>query len=123
MHPIQRVLISLITSAAICLLLPVKMPMPNSFMLAWVIFSLSYLILSWIIIIKRPVSEIRKKAKKNNESVVFVFILILVSSFASMFTVLLLMLNQKQNAEQNTLYLPLAISGMMLSWIMVHSIY
>jgi uncharacterized membrane protein len=123
MHPIQRIFISLVTSLLACFLLPFKMPVLNSVMLAWVIFSLSYLILSLLVIIKRPVSEIRKTAKKNDGSVLFVSALILLSSFASMFTVLLLMLSQKNDSADNVFYLPLAISGMMLSWLMVHSIY
>jgi len=123
MHPIQRIVISLGASLLVCFLLPLKMPMINSILLAWIVFSLSYLILSWLVIIKRPVAEIRKTAKKNDGSVLFVFTLILLSSFASMFAVLLLMLSEKNNSSGNALYLPLAISGMMLSWIMVHSIY
>lgn len=122
MHPIQRVLISVAVSTAICFLLPLKIPLLSSLMLAWAIFSLCYLILCWIVFIKRPVAEIRKKAKKDDGGVLFVFILIVVSSFASMFTVLLLMIAEK-HTEHNILYLPLAISGMMLSWIMVHSTY
>ena len=54
----------------------------------------------------------------------FVFLLIVVSSFASMFTVLFLMISQKSNASsKDNLYLPVAIAAMLLSWLMVHSIY
>jgi len=92
-------------------------------MFAWDVFSIFYLVLSWIVIVKRPVPEIRKMAKKDDGSAVFVFLLILISSFASMFTVLLLMLSQSSNSSKHNLYLPVAVCGMMLSWLMVHSIY
>lgn len=99
------------------------MPGLMNAMLIWDVFAACYLILSWIVILKRPVAEIRKWAKKDDGSVAFVFVLIVVSSLASMFTVLLLMLSQKQSSSTEEFYLPIAISGMMLSWIMVHSIY
>lgn len=89
----------------------------------WDAFALCYLILSWIVIVKRSVPEIKKLATKDDGSTIFVFILIVVSSLASMFTVLLLMLSQQNSSERDILYLPAAISGMILSWTMVHSIY
>ena len=92
-------------------------------MLSWDVFSLCYLILSWIVLVKRPVPGIRKWAKKDDGSVLFVSLLILISSFASLFTVLLLMFSQRTTAAKDNLYVPVAVAGMMLSWIMVHSIY
>ena len=123
MHPIHRIIISIILSVIIYFIIPSTVTKLIAAMLLWNVFSLTYLILSWIVFLKRPVPEIRNLAKKDDGSVVFVFILILISSFASMFTVLLLLLSQKDASAKDSLYLPVAIAGMMLSWLMVHSIY
>ena len=123
MHPLKRIAISIITAIVAFFFISKKMPLLMNVMLVWDVFSVCYIILSWIVIIKRPISEIRKLAKKDDGSTFFVFILILVSSFASMFTVLQLMLTQKNSSSSESLYLPVAVSGMMLSWMMVHTIY
>lgn len=123
LHPLHRIVISLVISSIIYFIIPEDAPSLIAIMAIWNVFALCYLILSWIIIIKRSVPEIRNLAKKDDGSAIFVFVLILVSSFASMFTVLLLMLSENSNASKNGLYVPVAVAGMMLSWLMVHSIY
>jgi uncharacterized membrane protein len=123
MHPLQRIAISLIVCIIVYFSISKDVPSLILIILIWDAFAISYLILSWIVITKRPVEEIRKQAKKDDGSAIFVFILILISSFTSMFTVLLLMLSQGNSSSRNDLYLPVAITGMMLSWLMVHSIY
>ncbi|MGN6211923.1 DUF1345 domain-containing protein [Parafilimonas sp.] len=122
MHPLQRIAISLIVSFVAFFILK-KTSSLIKITLMWDAFALCYLILSWIVIAKRSVPQIKKLATKDDGSAIFVFILIVISSLASMFTVLLLMLSQQNSSETDILYLPAAISGMMLSWIMVHSIY
>lgn len=123
LHPLHRIAISLVISGIIYFIIPEYTPSLIALMLIWNVFAFCYLIFSWIIIIKRPVPEIRKMAKKDDGSAIFVFVLILASSFASMFTVLLLMLSESSNESKNNLYVPVAVAGMMLSWLMVHSIY
>ena len=123
MHPLHRIMLSLAISAIAFFIIPSTVTGLIAIMLLWDVFSACYLILSWIVLVKRPVPEIRRWAKKDDGSVVFVFLLIVVSSLASMFTILLLMISQKDASSKNNMYLPLAIAGMMLSWTMVHSIY
>lgn len=123
LHPLHRIVISLVTGIIGYFIVPENASSLITIMLTWNVFALCYLILSWIIIIKRPVPEIRKMAKKDDGSAIFVFVLILVSSFASMFTVLLLMLSESSQEAKNSLYVPVAVAGMILSWFMVHSIY
>lgn len=123
LHPLHRIAISLVISSIIYFIIPEDAPSLIAIMAIWNVFALCYLIFSWIIIIKRSVPEIRKMAKKDDGSAIFVFVLILASSFASMFTVLLLMLSEGSNESRNSLYVPVAVAGMMLSWLMVHSIY
>jgi uncharacterized membrane protein len=92
------------------------------FMIVWDVFALTYIALSFAIFFTHSSSQIRMRAQAEDGSRFFVFMLVLISSFASMFTVLLLMLS-KEITDSEKLYLPVAISGMLLSWIMVHSIF
>lgn len=91
-------------------------------MLVWDSFAITYITLSLIIFFTHSTGQIRHKATSEDGSRFFVFMLLLVSSFASMFTVMLLMLS-KEMAGPQKLYLPVAIAGMLLSWVMVHSVF
>ncbi|MBV9963780.1 MAG: DUF1345 domain-containing protein [Parafilimonas sp.] len=123
MHPLQRILLSLFITAITYILTKGKFSSLIACMFLWDIFSFTYLISSWIVLAKRSVPEIRRLAKKDDGSAAFVFLLIVVSSFASMFAVLFLMIEQSNASSKDNLYLPVAIAAMLLSWLMVHSIY
>jgi len=123
MHPLHRIALSLLITAIAYFIVKGKISNLIACMFLWDIFSLTYLVSSWIVLAKRSVPEIRLLAKKDDGSAVFVFLLILISSFASMFAVLFLMVAHKNANNKDDLYLPVAVAGMLLSWLMVHSIY
>ncbi|MEP6464840.1 MAG: DUF1345 domain-containing protein [Parafilimonas sp.] len=123
MHPFHRILISVLLSVFVYFFTKRNFSTLIATMLLWDIFSLSYLILNWIVLAKRPIPEIRNWAKRDDGSIAFVSILILISSVASMFTVLLLMVSQSTASAKDNLYLPVAIAGVLFSWLMVHTIY
>src|ERR1044072_8128783 len=123
MHPLQRIALSAIVTAIIFLILPKHTLNLVSGMLLWDVFSICYLVLSWIVLIKRTVPQIRRLAKKDDGSAIFVFLLILISSFAGLIMVLIMMISNKQNPSEEPFYLPVAIAGILLSWLMVHTIY
>jgi uncharacterized membrane protein len=123
LYPLQRLIVCLVISAAFYPIIPSNLTHLVRLMLLWDIFSLLYLILSFVVIKKRPITSIRKWAKKDDGSLVFVFFLIVTASIASMVTVLLLMLSQNSLSSKEPLYLPVAITGIFLSWLMVHTIF
>jgi uncharacterized membrane protein len=123
LHPVHRVIVSTLLSAASYFLIPSNMSRLVKPMLLWDIFSLAYLILSFAVVRKRPIDEIRKWAKKDDGSLAIVFFLIIASSFASMVMVLLLVLSQNSASSKDILYLPVAITGIFLSWLMVHTVF
>jgi len=67
--------------------------------------------------------DIRKHSKQEDGSRIYVFLLVVITSFASLFTVLLLMSSQSSKDTPQTIFIPVAISGMLLSWLMVHTIF
>ncbi len=121
MHPLQRVLLSFaITVIAFIILWRYQVSTIVLIAVMWNVFSLSYIITSWIIFFTRPVADIEKLANKEDGSRIFVLISVLVSSFASMFTVLMLMLSADKQQTGNVL---LSVTGIMTSWVMLHTIF
>lgn len=124
MHPLQRVLLSLGFSLIIfLLLLNVHFSLVLHGAILWDVFALTYIITSWIVFFTRPVADIAKQANKEDGSRLFVLISIIISSFASMFTVLLLLLSKPGSPTEQTLTIILTITGMLASWVMVHTIF
>jgi len=123
MRPLQRILLGLLASLITFLIVYNKhfdwmliVPM------LWVTFALTFIITSFVVFFKLPVSEIEKRANQEDGSRTFVFISILVTSFASMLTVLLLMLSEKMST-QKVLTVAISVLGMMVSWVLVHTIF
>jgi len=124
MHPLQRIFMSLAIALAVFLF--TRKNNLNGLLtvtLLWDVFALSFIITSWIVFFTRPVPDIIKLANKEDGSKVFVIISIVVSSFASMFTVLLLIISKDQPSDRVALSVILSITGMLVSWIMVHTIF
>jgi uncharacterized membrane protein len=122
--PVHRFLISILVAVGAYLLLlmsPVDAIIKT--MIAWSVFALSYIITSCIVFFTHSSLDIRKHSKQEDGSRIFVFLLIVVTSFASLVTVLLLMLSQKTKDTPEVLFIPVALSCMLFSWLMVHTIF
>ena len=124
MLPLQRFIISVVLAMIIyLLLLMTDLRIMIKIMIAWSGFALSYIVTSCIVFFTQTSAEIRKYAKQEDGSRIYVFLLVVITSFASLFTVLLLMLSQKAKDTPQAIFIPVAISGMLLSWLMVHVIF
>jgi uncharacterized membrane protein len=123
MLPIHRLIVSLVIAIITFFLFAKGTDQLMRFMFCWIVFSAAYLIISWIILINRKVKDIRVHANLDDGSKSFVFIMILLSSFSGMLMVLLLMISSASEAQDKWIFLIIAISGMLLSWIMVHTIF
>ncbi|MEO7765380.1 MAG: DUF1345 domain-containing protein [Ferruginibacter sp.] len=124
MHPLQRVLLSFgLTIAAFFIMRGYQLDNIILCALLWNVFSISYITTSWIIFYTRSVADIEKLANKEDGSRGFVLISVLVSSFASMFTVLLLMLSAGKSSGHGIGNIILPITGIMTSWVMLHTIF
>ncbi|WP_417428985.1 DUF1345 domain-containing protein [Halpernia sp.] len=88
---------------------------------SWVAFAIVFLILNWVIVFKRNLEGIRRKAREDDGSAIFVFLIILISSVASMFAILLLITSKDDAVRETSYYLPTVISAMILAWATVHT--
>lgn len=124
MRPLMRLMISLLLAVIVFLLImSLDLAVLVKIMIAWAAFALSYIITSWIVFFARTTTEIREHSRQEDGSRVYVFLLIILTSFASLFTVLLLMLSKGAKDTPHIIYIPVAISGMLFSWAMVHTIF
>ncbi len=121
LHPLQRVLLSLIaTAAAFFFLHQTKLTPLVVYILLWDVFAFCYIAVSWVTFFYRTPEEIRKRAQIDDGSRIFVFLVILLASFFSMVAVLLLLLAKEETGD---IYLPAVITGMLASWAMVHTTF
>ena len=122
MHPFHRVLISLFLSLVTFLLIgKYHLNTMMTAMILWDVFALVNIIVSWIIFFKSSVAHITKHAQQDDGSRMFVFNIVVFSSFASMFMVLMLMTSTQTHEISNAVYLVIIIAGILLSWTMVHT--
>ena len=92
-------------------------------MIGWNSFSLCMILLSWITFSLTTSQQIREIAKAQDSSRAIIFIMVLISTFASFFAVVLLLLTKKDFQTTETFHVVTAISGMVLSWILIHTIF
>lgn len=121
LHPLNRSLISLFITALVFFgVRNVDLSPLIRIMFLWDVFALSFTVTCWIVFFTRNTDDIRQYARTDDGSRTFVFIFILLASFASMVMVLLLVLSDETDAA---LYIPVAIAGILLSWAMVHTMF
>ena len=120
--PIHRAIVSFIIAAIVGFSThTIGAKILFSLTFSWVAFALTYLILNGVIVFKRKLEGIRKKARDDDGSAIFVFLIILISSISSMFIVLLLMISKDDAIRKTSYYIPTVISAIILSWSLVHT--
>lgn len=118
MSPLQRFLISLLTGAgAWALMSPLELHPLIKGLLGWIVFSVAFLLMDWVVIFKRTVDQIRKHARRDDGSKAYVFLLILLASVSSMVGLLLL----STLDESKGLEAAVAVGVMVLSWLMIQT--
>lgn len=124
LHPFQRIAAGLVVSVVVYLLIR-HLPLSGMFrfLLLWDAFCLTYCALCWIMFFSCSDIQIRQVARREDGSRMLVFVLILLACFVSMLMVLQLILSKDSKDAGMTLYLIVAVSGIMLSWFLVHTLF
>ena len=95
MNPIHRVIISFfITLIAFIFIRETHYNKMMIGTMMWDVFALTYLISSGIIFFTSSTANIKKRASKDDGGRLFVFLIVVVASFASMFTVTMLIVSK-----------------------------
>ena len=123
-HPLHRLLISLLFALiAHFSILGFHFTTVLHLMILWDVFALTMLATSWLIIFTRTPQQIRHLAKNEDGSLLYVYMIILTASFASIIAVLMLMITHESEGIPKIVYLPFSVGGLMLSWVMVHTTF
>jgi len=88
-------------------------------MLAWDVFCIMLISLHWYMFFHTSAAETHIKAKMQDETRSEIFAIVLISTFAGLLAVILLLINK----DIEPLDLIVAISGMFLSWFLVHTTF
>jgi uncharacterized membrane protein len=124
MHPLHRLLISLALAAIVFFFIrKCGLSTLTELIILWDVIAFTLIVTSWTVFLTRTVFKIRQLARKEDGSLSFVFLLVVISSFASMFAVTLLIISKDTTKAAELLYVPVSVAGMLLSWIMVHTTF
>ena len=92
-------------------------------MIGWDIFSVCMITMSWITFFITNSKQIRQQSKVQDSGRSIVFIVVVISTFASFLAVLLLIVTKKRENGSSSWHLPIAVAGMLFSWILIHTIF
>jgi uncharacterized membrane protein len=96
---------------------------PTLILLTWISFALTIILLDWIIIATSHPREVRKIAKLQDSSRLFIFLFVISASLASMGAIMFLLKSSKGHAGSVNAHIFLAIGAVVTSWWLVHTIF
>ena len=122
LHAVHRIIICFAVAAIVYFFTGTKdVTSLTHLMIGWDTFSLCMLIFTWITFKITTPAEIRRQASLQDSSRLVIFIIVLISTMASFFAVLILLTTK--NIAHDTLDFTIAICGMLFSWLLVHTIF
>ncbi|HEY5371166.1 MAG TPA: DUF1345 domain-containing protein [Hanamia sp.] len=123
-NSLQKLIICLIIGLAVYLILDVKnIDSLSHLMIGWDTFSLCMIVMSWITFFITNSKQIREQSKVQDPKRSIIFIIILISTFASILAVILLIVTKKEGNSGAFWRLPIAVLGMLLSWFLIHTVF
>lgn len=97
---------------------------PIHYMLVWLVYVLSTLMLSWATILSSHPGEVKQEAHAQDSSRTVIFFFVIAVAFASLFAILLLLRNPSSKSEEEfagKVLIPLAcVVG---SWWLLHTVF
>ncbi|HXR82825.1 MAG TPA: DUF1345 domain-containing protein [Hanamia sp.] len=120
----QKLFICIAVAVAVYLIVEIKdIDLLTHVMIGWDTFSLCMLVMSWVTFFITSSEQIREQARVQDQSSSIIFIVVLVSTLASILAVLLLLVTKRAGNHGMNWRLPIAIAGMIFSWFLIHTIF
>jgi uncharacterized membrane protein len=120
-NSIHKLLICLAIAVIVYFIVEIKsIDVLTHVMIGWDTFSLCMIVMTWITFFITTAKQIRIQSKVQDPNRSVIFIIILICTLASFLTVLLLIVNKK-DGENASWKMPIAVSGMLFSWILIHT--
>lgn len=117
--------VKLLISALLAVLFFFCVPVPKAshIVLSWDVFCLSQLILTGWTMLRAPSLAIRKEAQRQDSSRAYIFIVSLLAALFSLFSVIQMILSAQSNELYKALNLSSGTVCMVLSWVLVHTMF
>lgn len=123
-NSIQKLLICLAIAVAVYFIVEIKdIDVLTHIMIGWDVFSVCMIVMTWITFFITTAKQIRIQSKVQDPNRSIIFIIILISTLASFLTVLLLVLTKKDGESGAAWRMPIAVAGMLFSWILIHTTF
>lgn len=89
----------------------------------WNVFSLSMIVMTWITFYITDSKEIRSQVQVQDPKRIIVFMLVLIATMASILGVVLMIIAKQEGTVDTGWRIPMAIAGMVLSWVLIHTLF
>jgi len=97
---------------------------PAHLIITWNAFALATIALAWIVICTKDPYEARRNARLQDSSATFLFVLVISAATASLLAVALLLASAKKGAASGLAGpITLAVTAVVFSWILVHTLF
>lgn len=119
-----RLLISIALAVIVYFIAEIKnIHVLTHLMIGWDTFSLSMIIMSGITFFITESKKIREQSKVQDPKSGIIFIIILIATLASFLAVLILIVTKEADNNGASWRLPIAVAGMLFSWVLIHTIF
>lgn len=119
-----RLYFSIALTVVAYFIIPPVVSYPVQFMLMWLVFAISNLILSWVTILTCHPLEVKEVARLQDSSRSLIFMFVLVASVIGLLAVILLLKSGKDlKGWELTFHVLLSVFSVMCSWWLVHTIF
>ena len=123
-NSIHKLLICLAIAVVIYFIVEIKnIDVLTHVMIGWDTFSVCMIVMEWITFFITSAKQIRIQSKVQDPNRSIIFIIILICTLASFLTVLLLIVTKKDGDDGASWRLPIAVAGMLFSWILIHTTF
>jgi uncharacterized membrane protein len=120
----HKLLICIAIAVAVYFIVEIKdIDVLTHVMIGWDTFSVCMIVMSWITFFITNSKQIREQSKTQDPRRSIIFIIIIISTLASFLAVLLLIVTKKGENGGSSWHLPIAVAGMLFSWILIHTIF
>ncbi|MCO5936303.1 DUF1345 domain-containing protein [Mucilaginibacter sp. RB4R14] len=119
-----RLYISLLIGAVTFLFVRHNPSAPAVTLITWIAVAASIIVLDWITILWAHPKDIRKIANLEDSSRFMIFLFVMVASLVSLIAILLLLKSTKNQSNDAVAgYIILAMSAVIVSWWLVHTVF
>jgi uncharacterized membrane protein len=121
----HRIVISLVLASVVWLALSHNLQSSTRCIITWDSFAIATLVLAWLTIVTTPPDKLRARAQQQDLSHILIFIFVLVTACAGLFSVGFLFFSKQAFAEPSHFWIHLVASliAVICSWMLVHTVF